>query len=74
MKHGDVFFHTTAGSGGWGPPLERDPERVLDDVRNEKLTIDYAEREYGVVIDSKGLRVNYPATQRKRTGLGSSES
>ena len=48
----------------YSPPLERDPARVLDDVRNEKLTLDYAEREYGVVIDSETLRVDYPATRR----------
>ena len=73
LKRGDVFFHTTAGSGGWGSPLERDPERVLDDVRNEKLTFDYAEREYGVVIDREVFRVDYAATRRKRAALGSSE-
>ena len=40
-----------AGAGGWGDPLRRDPARVLHDVREEKLTAAYAEREYGVVID-----------------------
>ncbi|HYZ64839.1 MAG TPA: hydantoinase B/oxoprolinase family protein, partial [Acetobacteraceae bacterium] len=50
MKHGDVFRHEVAGAGGWGDPLERDPDAVLRDVRNEFVSLEAARREYGVVI------------------------
>jgi N-methylhydantoinase B len=38
------------GGGGYGHPVERDPTRVLDDVVNGYVSIEAAEREYGVRI------------------------
>ena len=69
LRQGDVFRHVLAGAGGWGDPLDRDPERVAADVVNEKLTVDYARREYGVVIDSGTGVVDLPATDRRRQQL-----
>ncbi|MEP7247324.1 MAG: hydantoinase B/oxoprolinase family protein, partial [Gammaproteobacteria bacterium] len=40
------------GGGGWGSPLERDPEAVLRDVTAEYVSVSAAERDYGVVIQS----------------------
>ena len=42
-----TFF---GGGGGWGDPLERDPESVCRDVRNEYVTFEGAARDYGVVV------------------------
>ena len=39
------------GGGGWGNPLERDPEAVLDDVLDEYVSPEGAERDYGVVLN-----------------------
>ena len=69
MNRGDVFHTRTAGAGGWGSPLDRDPEAVLDDVRNEKLTPEYAKREYGVVIDPDTLQLDHVATRRLRVKM-----
>ncbi|MBI4336768.1 MAG: hydantoinase B/oxoprolinase family protein [Chloroflexi bacterium] len=66
IKRGDVFHHVTAGAGGWGDPLERDPEAVLRDVRNGVLTADYARREYGVVVDPATLELDWEGTRRVR--------
>ena len=41
----------TPGGGGWGDPYEREPERVLRDVRDGVVSVEAARREYGVVID-----------------------
>jgi len=57
IRQGDVFRHLLAGAGGWGDPLERDPELVLKDVLEEKLSTDYARREYGVAIDVAARKV-----------------
>ena len=55
LKRGDVFRHEMSGGGGYGDPLERDPDRVLRDVIEEKVTREHAEREYGVVlVESEG--------------------
>jgi N-methylhydantoinase B len=40
----------TPGGGGYGDPLTRDPQRVLDDVVNGYVSIEAAAREYGVVV------------------------
>ncbi len=45
---------SSAGGGGWGDPLERDPQRVLDDVRDGFVSIDAARSEYGVVVAVNG--------------------
>ncbi len=69
LRRGDVFRHVLAGAGGWGDPLTRDPERVLRDVREEKLTPEYARREYGVAIDPATWTVLREETARLRAAL-----
>ena len=44
--------HVQPGAGGYGDPSTRDPQAVLDDVLDEKITVGYAEREYGVAADA----------------------
>ena len=56
LGHGDVFRHEMAGGGGYGDPLERDPERVLRDVVEDKVSITHAAREYGVVVVGSDAR------------------
>ena len=46
------------GAGGYGDPFERDPEKVLWDVIEEKVTPAHAREAYGVVIDVEGRRVD----------------
>ena len=66
VKRDDVILHIVASGGGWGDPLERDPEMVRADVWSEKESIEHARREYGVVIDPKTLDVDQAATERLR--------
>ena len=68
LTRGDVFQHVMAGGGGFGPPTERDPARVLEDVRAERTSIGHAYSAYGVVIDmsSDGLKVNVSGTAKGR--------
>jgi N-methylhydantoinase B len=69
VKQGDVFRHVLAGAGGWGDPLERDPQAVLWDVKNELLSAARAAADYGVVIDPRRWRVDGDATRERRTAL-----
>jgi N-methylhydantoinase B len=66
MRRGDVFIHEQPGPGGWGDPLDRDPERVLRDVRNDLVSLEAARADYGVVIDPAALAVDAAATRRLR--------
>lgn len=47
---GDQFARPTAGGGGFGDPLARDPEKVLVDVIDDYVSIRRAALDYGVVI------------------------
>ncbi|GAA4550973.1 hydantoinase B/oxoprolinase family protein [Pseudonocardia xishanensis] len=70
-----IFRYQTGGGGGWGDPLDRDPERVKRDVRDEYLTIEGAYRDYGVrVVGSplthpEELTVDTEATERRRAEM-----
>ena len=66
LAKGDVFCHISAGGGGHGSPLDREPERVLEDVLEERLSTEYARRVYGVVIDPAGMVVDPDATDQLR--------
>ena len=55
LQRGDVFLHELPGGGGWGDPLERDPDRVLEDARNEYVSVEGAACDYGVVVRNRGL-------------------
>lgn len=69
LRKGDMVSLRSGGGGGWGDPLERDPELVKMDVKNEYITIDVARDVYGVVLDSKTLEINWSATKELRSKL-----
>jgi N-methylhydantoinase B len=47
LRAGDTISYRTCGGGGYGPPLERDPERVARDVREGKVSAERARKVYG---------------------------
>jgi len=55
LRPGDIITLFSSGGGGWGNPLERDPEMVAEDVLNGIISIDSATQVYGVVIDANGI-------------------
>ena len=69
IRRGDVFSHRLAGGGGWGDPLDRDPELVRIDVWNEKISSEYAYREYGVVMHDPPFQVDLERTKRVRQDM-----
>ena len=62
---GESFVFESCGGGGWGSPLERDPERVAQDVRNDVVSREAARRDYGVVLTDAG-EVDAAATAAAR--------
>jgi len=65
LEPGDVFHHRMPGGGGWGDPLERDPEAVAEDVCDEKISRAAAREHYGVVVGAGGV-VDRGATDELR--------
>ncbi len=64
----DVWVFAWSGAGGYGDPVERDPELVLEDVRAGRVTREWAERAYGVVLEDDGS-VDAHATETARSKL-----
>ncbi|MDQ0286309.1 N-methylhydantoinase B [Desulfofundulus luciae] len=65
---GTTIILQTAGGGGYGHPLERNPELVRQDVLEGLVSRRAAEEVYGVVF-SADLEVDYEATVRQRKKL-----
>jgi N-methylhydantoinase B len=66
IRKGETFRYEQAGAGGWGDPLERDPARVLADVRNEYVSNEMARERYGVVLDTQAWMVDEKQTVELR--------
>ncbi len=69
LKRGDVFRHIAAGGGGFGPAIERDPKLVLEDVLDDKVSIEAAWERYGVAIDPRRMVVDADQTRRRRQAM-----
>lgn len=66
LRRHDRLVLWTSGGGGYGAPLQRSAEEVLEDVLNGKVSIAAAEREYGVVIDRDQVDAGRTQTLRSR--------
>jgi N-methylhydantoinase B len=53
LKKGDVVSLRLPGAGGYGEPHERDPQAVLRDVRDGKVSLQGAESDYGVKVEAE---------------------
>lgn len=69
IEQGDTVIIRTPGGGGYGPPLERDPELVLRDVKNGLVTTRSARDDYGVVINPKTFEALQKETSELRSRL-----
>jgi N-methylhydantoinase B len=73
MAAGDRICFDYGGGGGWGDPLDRPAAAVLDDVLDEYVSVEGAERDYGVVLSGSleelTLVVDDAATERRRSDM-----
>ena len=65
VEVGDVLYFNTAGSGGWGDPLERDAEYVCLEVQRGLISAAKAYESYGVVLNDN-FTVNHQETELRR--------
>ena len=73
LKAGDAFRIRSGGGGGYGSPLERPAELVLEDVRQGYVSIAAAAEHYGVVIDPASMEIDRTATEKLRAERQSTE-
>lgn len=73
LPAGAVIAYQHGGGAGFGPPLERDPEAVKEDVLDEYVSLDAAREKYGVVLtgslENYDLAVDWAATAALRRQL-----
>ena len=69
VRPGDSIVFCTAGGGGWGDPLARDPIWVRNDVARKLVSIELARSDYGVVLEGAELVVDRRASQDLREGM-----
>jgi N-methylhydantoinase B len=68
LGKGDLFYMRCTGGGGYGDPLDRDPERVVSDIRRNLVSADTAQKLYGVVRSADG-NLDAAATQQRRDAM-----
>lgn len=61
------------GGGGFGSPTSRDPQRVLDDVRQGYVSLEQAKQDYGVIIDADTWTIDEHATTQRRKDMNNGE-
>ena len=71
LEEGEMLRARDQGGGGYGPPVEREPERVLKDVENYVISEELARSVYGVEIAGSRaddtLSVDFDATNKLRS-------
>ena len=68
IREGDAFAVRSGGGGGFGDPRRRPAETVADDVRQGYVSVESAERDYGVVCNAAGI-LDAAATEKARSGV-----
>ncbi|HAT34735.1 MAG TPA: hypothetical protein DCS82_03390, partial [Rhodospirillaceae bacterium] len=64
VEPGTMARVQTPSGAGYGPPWERDPDKVLDDIRSGKISAPAAERDYGVVMENGEIDEDKTASRR----------
>jgi len=69
IGNNDILYMRSSSGGGYGDPLEREPQRVLRDVEDGIVSRQAARDIYGVVINGDEPALNFAATERSRADL-----
>ncbi len=74
LQPGEFIRGSESGGGGYGPPVRRDPRRVLKDVLEGWVSLRAAREVYAVALtgnlEDDTLVVDAAATERLRAGPG----
>ena len=75
LQPGEVLYTYKGGGGGWGNPLNRDPQAVLEDILDDLVSPETAHQTYGVIITNTNNTptINHTATQNQRSARSKEE-
>ena len=63
LEFGDTISYRTSGGGGYGNPFTRNPQKVLEDYLQGKISYERAHDKYGVEVDINKKKINYIKTK-----------
>jgi len=69
IKADEAWIGISSGGGGYGDPLQREPERVRDDVHGGVIDLKTASEVYGVILDPDTFAIDEAATARARSEI-----
>lgn len=69
MMNGDTFYLPVGGGAGYGDAIERNPDEVIEDLKNNMTTHWAAEHIYQIVYDKNTLRLDPEKTDKKRSAV-----
>ena len=69
LEKNDTLYVRFMGGGGYGDPLDRDNDLVLEDILKGMISVKAAEEIFGVIFDEKEQGVNIDATLKQREKL-----
>jgi N-methylhydantoinase B len=71
IEEDEIFCGISSGGGGYGDPLKRDPEAVLESVFDGLISIECAEDVYGVAINRAMMTIDFAKTEKLRADIRS---
>jgi N-methylhydantoinase B len=71
LESGDAFIKRSGGGGGFGSPLDRNLDRVENDLRQGYISQESAKDHYGVVFEAATPSIDRPATMARRAEMRS---
>ncbi|MBI21219.1 MAG: 5-oxoprolinase [Chloroflexi bacterium] len=69
LEFGDTISYMTSGGGGYGNPFKRNPQKVLEDYLQGKISYERARDKYGVEIDINKKKINHIKTKILRKNI-----
>ncbi len=66
LKDGDMLYIRFMGGGGYGDPIDRDPDLVLEDVLKDLVSPECAKSIYGVIVEVDKKQVDLSKTKKQR--------
>ncbi|WP_206808768.1 hydantoinase B/oxoprolinase family protein [Paradesulfitobacterium ferrireducens] len=65
-RPGDIIMYSSIGGGGLGDPLERNPQSIVDDIKNGVATLEISQKVYCVALNPQTLEINQEETKALR--------
>lgn len=69
LSEGDMYILYSGGGGGFGNPIDRPFEVVQEDVIKGYVSVEKAKEDYGVIINSENLNIDYQGSRKLRDEL-----